>query len=164
MSFENNLEEWCDFHLVKTFYDTSHFGAIKELNSQTDNEYLDYKMAAFLKLPIYAFEEEVRLVFDKRNAWLRWDKGSNLLHPIINPDKLDASDKISYYQLPITNLESDYLKSIPSNVLQSIPRLRIDEVILGYRLTEEQCKNIQTNFDFERIGATVRFTDLKQYY
>ena len=52
VSIQNNLHLWYNFHLTKMFYDLKNFQPIRELNTKTDNEFLDAKLACFLKLPM----------------------------------------------------------------------------------------------------------------
>jgi hypothetical protein len=164
--FENDMDLWNGFHLTKVFYNSSHFEMIRELHSKTHIEILDLKLAAFLKLPIYEFENEVRLVFDTREATKHRIDGKDI-YPIIFPDKMHKSEKVLYYQLPLLGFDHpDELFLAPNMMRESyeIPKIKIKEVHLGYRFSEEQKNNLLDKFDFTNVDIEVKISDLSQYY
>ena len=165
----NEPDTWRSYYLTKCFYDLGNFSAIKELNEITQKEILETKLACFIKLPIYEFENEIRLVFDKRNAQTISYDGV-VTYPIICPDKLNKSDKISYYQLPLYNFyKNDDDKVFPE--LQDfvknkyeVPKLAITEIILGYRYTDLDLKNLKERIAKYDSTINVKLSDLKQFY
>jgi hypothetical protein len=166
VSIENNLDMWYNFHLTKVFYNSNNFQDIKQLNLKTDNEFLDFKMTAFLKLPIYEFENEIRLVLDNRNP-TTVRQHEKIVYPITYPDKLDKQDKIFYFQLPLENFnsnEDDFDAPNMQGRKYEIPKIKITEVHLGYRFSEIQKKNIVDKYDFDKAKIEVKITDLKKYY
>lgn len=169
LKIENELNLWYNYYLTKCFYDLDNFDAIKELHQKTKTEFLDVKIASFIKLPIYEFENEIRLVFDKKNSgWIN-DKNNNLTYPIIYPDKLNKQENISYVQLPIYNFfkNTPEIYPNPPNGLQlnyEIPKISIQEIILGYRYNENDLKNLREKIVLFDPNITVRLSDLKQYY
>jgi hypothetical protein len=166
---QNNLHLWYNFHLTKMFYNLENFDPIKELNTKTDNEFLDAKLACFLKLPIYEFENEIRLVFDNRNPVTVTDKDNETIYPIIYPDKLHKSDKIFYFQLPLLNFRKDkndkiFLAPNMQGENFEIPKISIAEIILGYRYSDSDLKNIQSKIDSKLTDINIKITALKKYY
>ena len=169
LSVQNNLHLWYNYHLTKMFYDLKNFEPIKELNTKTDNEFLDAKLACFLKLPIYEFENEIRLVFDNRNPVTETDKDGEIIYPLIYPDKLHKSDKIFYSQLPLLNFRKDkndkiFLAPNMQGVNSEIPKININEIILGYRYSDSDLKNIQSKIGSKLPDINIKITDLKKYY
>lgn len=169
LKIANDLDNWYNYYLTKCFYDLENFGAIIELNEKTDKEVLDAKVGCFIKLPIYEFENEIRLVFDKRNSgWIN-DKNQNIIYPIIYPDKLHKSDKISYFQLPLYNFFKDKPETYPTppnGMLKNyeIPKISITQIILGYRYNDSDLKNLKENVLLIDPSINVKISDLKRFY
>lgn len=169
ISVQNNMHLWYNYHLTKMFYDLNNFQPIKELNTKTENEFLDAKLACFLKLPIYEFENEIRLVFDNRNPVTVTDKDNEKIYPITYPDKLHKSDKIFYFQLPLLNFRKDkndkiFLAPNMQEEKFEIPKINITEIILGYRYSDSDLNNIKKNIDSKLADINIRITPLKKYY
>lgn len=165
----NDLKSWYNYYIAKCFYDLDNFRPIKELHEITNKEILDAKIGCFIKLPIYEFENEIRLVFDKRNSGFIKDKDNNDTYPIIYPDKLHKSDKISYIQLPLFNFFKDKPDAYPTpmNGLQEkyeIPKICITEIILGYRYNNYNLKSLKEKIALYDPSIIVKMSDLKQYY
>lgn len=169
LKIENDLSTWYNYYLTKCFYSLEDFNSIAELHAKTQNELLDVKIASFIKLPIYDFENEVRLVFDHNNSGWVTDKDNNRTYPIIYPDKLNKKGNIFYFQLPLNNFfENDSnAYSTPPNGLQlkfEMPKIRIIEIILGYRYNDKDLNNIREKIKFFDQRITVRHSDLRQFY
>lgn len=169
LKIENDLDLWMNYYLSECFYNLDNFQAIKELNEITESEILDLKIGSFIKLPIYEFENEIRLVFDKENSPQMTDSNNKILYPKIYHDKLNKSDNISYIQLPLTNffnLNSDIYSNptIKTYKNYEIPKIRIDEIFLGYRFNEIDLKNIQEKIAIYDSSITVKFSDLKEFF
>jgi hypothetical protein len=169
LKIENDLGSWYNYYLTKCFYTLENFNSIAELHAETQNELLDIKIASFIKLPIYDFENEVRLVFDNNNSGWRSDGNNNRVYPIIYPDKLNKTGNISYCQLPLYNFFENDSNAYPTppNGLQleyEIPKIRIMEVILGYRYSDEDLNNIKEKIKMFDQSITVRHSDLRQFY
>ncbi|MFL5766105.1 MAG: hypothetical protein ACJ77K_19325 [Bacteroidia bacterium] len=165
----NDLSTWYNFYLAKCFYDLDNFYAIKELNEVTDKEILDAKLGCFIKLPIYEFENEIRLVFDKRHSGWIDDKNGKRVYPLIYPDKLNTSDKIYYFQLPLYNFFKDNPDAYPTppNGMQrphEIPKIGITEIILGYRYNEADLLNLRTRMELIDPTIVIKLSDLRQFY
>lgn len=104
------------------------------------------------------------MVFDNRNP-TTVKLHENLIYPIIYPDKLDNPDKISYFQLPLSNFTSNEVDFDAPNMQgrkYEIPKIKISEVHLGYRFTETLKKNILDKFDFDKANISVKISDLKK--
>lgn len=169
LKIENDLSSWYNYYLTKCFYSLDNFSPIAELHAKTKNELLDIKLASFIKLPIYEFENEIRLVFDRNNSGWREDSNGNPTYPITYPDKLNKKDSISYFQLPIFNFFKNDLNAYPSppNGLQlnyEIPKISITEIILGYRYNDEELNNITEKIKAFDQNITVRHSELRQFY
>jgi hypothetical protein len=165
----NDLNAWYNYYLTKCFYDLGNFTTIKELHEITDKEILDAKVGCFIKLPIYEFENEIRLIFDQVNSGWITDKNNNRTYPIIYPDKLHKSNKISYVQLPLYNFFKNDSNAypVPPNGMQynyEIPKLLVTEIILGYRYDDNDLKNFMDKITLYDPSIKVRLSDLKQYY
>jgi|GEM_PF-4803876 len=165
----NELSSWINYHLTKCFYDLKNFSAIKELNKITQNEILETKLACFIKLPIYEFENEIRLIFDQRNSNRMIDKDGNHTYPIIYSDKLNKSDKISYFQLPLFNFFKDSSDAYPTltNAMREnyeMPKISITEIILGYRYNDNDLKNLKEKIALYDPAINVKMSDLKEFY
>jgi len=168
LKIENELNLWYNYYLTECFYNLDNFEAIKELHKITNKEILDIKLASFIKLPIYEFENEIRLVFDKQNSGLINDKGV-LIYPLIYPDKLNKRENISYFQLPLYNFFKNNPEVYPNppnglGLNYEMPKISITEIILGYRYNEDDLKNLQNRLAFFDSNITARLSDLKQYY
>ncbi len=169
LKIENDLSSWHNYYLTKCFYTLDNFQAIEELHKITNTELLDTKLACFIKLPIYEFENEIRLVFDKRYSGCIKDKENVIKYPVVYPDKLNRDENISYVQLPLLNFFRNNPEAYPTppNGLQlnyEIPKISISEIILGYRLNDNDLKNIQEKIKSYDRNILVRLSDLKQYY
>lgn len=163
----NNLDTWLGFHLTKCFYSIDKFEKIKELNEIVDTkELLDIKTACFIKLPIYKFENEIRLVFDKRSPTESRLNGE-LLFPKIFPDKLNKMENISYFQLPLFNFIKDQESFLVPNVEgieYEMPKIQIEEIILGYRYSEKELETLKSKIKVFDPNITVNMSDLKKFY
>ncbi len=169
LKIENDLSTWYNYYLTKCFYTLDYFQAIEELHKKTNNELLDTKLASFIKSPIYEFENEIRLVFDKRNSGCLKDQENTIEYPIVYPDKLNRAENISYIQLPLLNFFRTNPEAYPTppNGLQlnyEIPKISISEIILGYRYNDNDLKNFQEKIKSYDPNISVRLSDLKQYY
>ncbi len=166
---ENDLNTWYNYYLTECFYSLDNFRAIEELHKITNKELLDTKLACFIKLPIYEFENEIRLVFDKRYSGCIKDEKNILKYPIVYPDKLNRAENISYVQLPLLNFFRNNPEAYPTppNGLQlnyEIPKISISEIILGYRYNNNDLKNIQEKIKSYDPNISVSLSALKQYY
>ena len=167
VNIQNNLNLWYNYHLTRMFYDLNNFQLIKELHSKTDNEFLDAKLACFLKLPIYEFENEIRLVFDNRNPVTVTDENNKIIYPIIYQDKLHKTENIFYFKLPLLNFHNNdklFLAPNMQGMKYEIPKIKITEIILGYRFSEIDLKNIQNKISNKLSDVKIRLTNLKKYY
>jgi len=167
----NELTTWRSYYLTKCFYDLEVFSAIKELNEITNQEILENKLACFIKLPIYDFEKEIRLVFDMANSEKHFDTNTlTTTYPKIYPDKLNKSDKISYFQLPLYNFYKDNDKAAYPLLSDFVgekyetPKMSITEIILGYRYNDNDLKNLKERINTFDSTINVKMSDLKQYY
>jgi hypothetical protein len=169
LKIENDLSTWYNYYLTECFYTLDNFKAIEDLHKKTNNELLDTKLASFIKLPIYEFENEIRLVFDKRNSgWIN-DKDNTVKYPVVYPDKLNQAENISYVQLPLLNFFKNNPDAYPTppNGLQlkyEIPKISISEIILGYRYNDNDLENFKKKIKSFDPNISVRLSDLKQYY
>jgi len=169
LKIENNANSWNNFYLTKCFYELESFKAIKELNELTSNEHLDVKVASFIKLPIYEFENEVRLVFDRFNSGAIVNENKDLIYPVTYLDKLTNKDNISYFQLPLYNFykgkESVYVNPPNfTNETYEIPKISIQQIILGYRYSENDLKNLRERIEKFDSSIKVSLSELKEYY
>lgn len=170
ISFENNLEFWYNYHLTKVFYDLQNATLIRELQKKTNKEIFDTKLLCFFKHPIYEFESEIRLVFDNRINFrvTQTDKHKNLIYTKTYPDKLHKTKNISYFQLPIYNFNKNssdiYLAPNVQGLEYEIPKIKINEIILGYRYTNRDLKNIQKKLNSKHTNFNIKITSLKKYF
>lgn len=168
LKFENDLSTWCNYYLTQCFYTLENFAPIIDLHAKTNNELLDIKLASFIKLPIYDFENEIRLVFDHNNSG--WITENNIrTYPITYPDKLNKKENISYFQLPIYNFFKNDPNAYPTspNGLQKnyeIPKISISQIILGYRYSDNDLSNIKEKIKQFDPSINVRHSDLRQFY
>lgn len=164
----NTINSWYNYHLTKCFYNLDNFAPIKALHEITNNEFLDTKPACFNKLPIYEFENEIRLIFDNRRPVTLTDKDDKVLYPITYPDKLNKKDKIFYFQLPLHNFfkNNEEIYDAPTMVDEEykIPKISITEIILGYRFSDADLQNIKDKIISYDPAINVKMSDLKQYY
>lgn len=165
----NDPVSWRNYYLTECFYDLERFQPIKDLNEITKRERLDMKPCSFIKLPIYEFENEIRLLFDHRSSGTISYEGKDL-YPITYQDKLLKPEKIYYFQLPIFNFYTGDEEAYPNppdfgmGKGQEIPKISITEIILGYRYSEEDLKNLKEKMKLYDPNINVRLSDLKQYY
>lgn len=169
--FKNDFKSWYQYHISRVFYDTKNMSAVKELHqSSANNIFLDPKVSAFFKSPIYNFENEVRLVFDKREdvSAKEFDIDNNLLYPITYRDSSKGLDNIYYFELPLVNFHSAnspiYHAPSTQKVAFEKPKIEISEVILGYRYSEKQASVISEKVKKASDGLQVRITKLAKYY
>jgi len=168
VKIENNLK-WYFYHLTEVYYGVEKFGSVKNFNTQIDNQILDNKICCYIKHPIYKFESEVRLVFDNMNPVTVTDKDKQKVYPITYPDKLHKLAKTFYFQVPILNFHKNenyekYLAPNMQGVDYEIPKIKITEIILGYRYTDKDLKNIKSKIDPKYSDIDIRITDLKELY
>lgn len=168
-SFANDLSYWFNFHLSKVLYNLEILNPLKELASTTKKDFLDSKICAFFKSNIYQFENETRLVFDNRptRRVTLTDPQGKLLYPITYPDKFNSTDDIFYFQLPIWNFnKKEELFNAPNVASKDykIPKIQIDEVILGYRYSEKDRINIEKRVKAFDNNIHVKITSLSKYY
>ena len=164
--FINSLNRWYRFYLTRCFYDLGNFEQIKKLNELTRLETFDSLMASFVKLPIYEFENEVRLIFDYRSG-NSISKGGEIVFPVISQDKYFKEEYIAYFQLPIYNFFQENEEMYPKlqNSMKQkfeLPKICITELILGYRYSDSDLQNIRRNISLP--GANIRHSELAEYY
>jgi len=167
VKIENNLK-WYFYHLSAVHYGVEQFGSVKRFNTEIDNQILDNKMCCFIKHPIYQFESEIRLVFDNQVPFTVTDKDKKI-YPITYPDKLHKPYKTFYFQIPLLNFHNNendeiYLAPNIQGVDYEIPKIKITEIILGYRYTDKDLENIKSKIDPKFADINVRITDLKKQY
>lgn len=166
----NKLDDWSDYYLTRCFYDPELFSSIKQLHAITNKEDLDDLIASFIKMPIYDFENEIRLVFDLRKSGTISNYQNKRLYPIIYPDKLNKRENISYIELPLLNFfdndDEDVFHSPPSLTLEKfeMPKISISEIILGYRYNESDLHYFKERIQFYDSSINVKLSELKQYY
>lgn len=169
LSFESNMTLWESYYLAKMFYDLKNFTAIKELNEKTDNEYLDPLVASFVKLPIYSFEEEIRLIYDNRNP-IKVTNHGKLTYPLIFKDKIESPNNIQYIKLPLLNFFKNHSTYVPYSgdwdIDPELPKIKIVEVILGYRHSEDELNSIKEiiKTKLSPLEIPVRLTPLKKFF
>lgn len=169
LKIENDVAKWYNYYLTECFYSLEPFESIARLHSKTQNELLDIKIASFIKLPIYEFENETRLVFDYNNSgWIGVSK-EECLYPVVYPDKLDKASNISYFQLPLYNFfkNDGSAYPIPPNGIRErfeMPKISISEIIIGYRYNDDEFENMRTKILSFDQNISVRHSDLRQYY
>ncbi len=164
---ENNLDKWYLYHLSKVSYGIERFLAIKKFNTDIDIEMLDNKICCFIKHPIYEFENEIRLVFDNTNPVTVTDIDKGKIYPITYPDKLHKKENTFYFQIPLINFNNSneaYLAPNMQGEAFEIPKIKITEIILGYRYSEEDRINIQSKIGDKFNDVKIKITDLKRYY
>jgi hypothetical protein len=108
------------------------------------------------------------LVFDNRNSGTYTDSNNKKTYPITYHDKLHKSDKIFYFQLPLFNFfdKNDEIFLAPNMQGRNYetPKIKITEIILGYRYSESDLENIQCKIDNKLEDINIKITDLKKYY
>lgn len=171
MSMEDNQQLWYDYYLTQMFYSTTIFDAIKKLNKKTDKEILHPTSGCFLKLPIYEFENEVRLVYNNYSP-IEISNQGNVIYPLIYPDKLHKEDNIKYIRLPLLNfypmadkIFQPYFSPIELyDHINELPKIKINEIILGYRYSEEDLKNLRNRIDLNQLGININLSSLKRFF
>lgn len=168
VKIENNLK-WYFYHLSKVYYGTDNFGSIKSFNSNIDNQILDPKICCFIKNPIYKFENEVRLIFDNMNPVTVTDSDNQKIYPVTFPDKLHKPVNTFYFQIQILNFyknENDpiYLAPNMQGMNYEVPKIKITEIIMGYRYSDRDFEEIKSKLDNKYADIKIRFTDLKELY
>lgn len=170
LKIKNNLEKWLTFHLSEMYYNLNNFKPVKRLNTITKTEAFDSKLACFIKLPIYKFEHEIRIIFDNQNPATFYEKKDILKYPITYPDKLHKSGNIQYFQLPLLNFQNEKkvkgIYSVPNvqGKEYEMPKLFITEVILGFRYSNTDLKNIKSKFKTISNSIIFKLSSLKKYY
>ncbi len=168
LKIENNLK-WYFYHLTEVYYGIDKFSSVKKFNTEIDNQILDEKICCFIKHPIYEFESEIRLVFDNINPVTVTDSNKNKVYPITYPAKLHKPAKTYYFQIPILNCHMNqnddmYLAPNMQRVDYEIPKIRITEIILGYRYTDKDLQNIKNKIAPKYSDINFKITDLKDLY
>lgn len=169
-SFQNNLQLWYNFHLTKVFYHYKIAKPILRLNQLTKREYLDAKIGCFLKLPIYKFENETRLVFENREGFrvTERDKRGNLLYPIIHPDTRKGCKNVYYNELPLWNFYKNqtgkYTAPNVQDIAFEIPKIQVDEIIAGYNVSEKELNELKEKCRSADPSINVKSSKLKKYY
>ncbi len=168
VKIENNIK-WYFYHLSEVYYGVDNFGSIKSFNSTIHNQILDEKICCFIKSPIYKFESEIRLVFDNINPVTVKDSDNQKIYPVTFPDKLHVPAKTFYFQIPIVNFYKDGKNSIffAPNIQGKdfeIPKIKITEIILGYRYSEKDLETIKSKLDPKYSDINIRLTELKDMY
>ncbi len=169
ISFQNDIHRWYNYHITKMYYsaDGEIFRPIKELNLQTKNDFFDSKLACFIKLPIYRFESEIRLIFDNRYPWKDQNEFPIYHYEKAYLDELSKNENVSYVQLPILNYDTNdgnFVAHAPVKQLFEIPKIHVTEIILGYRYSKKEKENIRRKFDYQKIDIKISQTDLKKYF
>jgi hypothetical protein len=150
---ENDPVDWHNFYLSKVYYGInarSHISHISELlkDINKDNKYLGIDLGqimCFHKSSLYRSEKEVRLLYDKRekkglSSTSHYNSDNQLTFPIIRTEISDSFDsKIKYLEIPIINFSN-----IPTE--EHIPVIKINQVILGYRL-KNQFEKVKTELE-----------------
>ena len=168
LKIENNLN-WYFYHLSEIYYGVDDFSSIKSFNTTIDNQFLDEKICCFIKNPVYRFESEIRLIFDNRIPVTVTDKNNQKIYPITYPDKLHISTKTFYFQVPIVNYFKNlsdpmYLAANMQGIDYEIPKIKITEIILGYRYSVKDLETIKSKLDAKYSDINIRITDLKEMY
>lgn len=172
LQFINDPRTWYQYHLSEVYYDTVNMEEIKQFHRRPGNKvFLDPKLSCFYKNSIYSFENEVRLIFDKRHmgSTTYTDKDNKLLYPIIHPDQFKEKEDIYYFELPLWNFlppNSEYLKTpnVMGKMELEIPKIYLKEIILGYHYSEEDVANIAARVKKIDPGVDVKMCRLKKYY
>jgi hypothetical protein len=141
---ENNPVDWHNFYLSNVYYGInarSHINQISELLAEInkDNQNIGIDMGqimCFHKSSLYRPENEVRLLYDKREkrgiGYTTYrDSDNQLTFPIIRTEISNSFDpKIKYLEIPILNFNN-----VPNE--EHIPVIKITQIILGYRLKNQ---------------------------
>jgi hypothetical protein len=164
----NGIELWHNFHLTKMFYGTQHFTAIKKLAKTTQSEILDNKIASFIKDPIFRFEDEYRVIFDKRHITRVTDAQDTLIYPITVPCDSAASNNVSYFELPLVNFTDPCSDKFHAHNMEGLnyelPKFEISEIILGYRFSDVEMKDIGAELNKIGGGIKTNRTSLRRKY
>jgi hypothetical protein len=168
LNLKNPSSSWYSYYLASCFYNLKNFESLIQLNKFTKKEILDVLPAAFIKLPIYEFENEIRLTYDNRNPFMLL-RQNKLIYPKTYLDKLNQAQNISYFELPLYNFfkdEVDIYPIIENSMKQrfEIPKIEITEVILGYRYSSDDLKNVQEKIFSLGINLHIRLSNLKKYF
>lgn len=172
-SIKNNPLKWDNFHISEVKYGAVYrdpifqlIRKIENLSSSTIQVDFDLgKLCAFIKSKLFSLEQEVRIVFDKREKRLGGtikvhSINGKVVSPIIKPGK-KKNEKIKFLELPIYNKNNQLFE-------EHSPLLKIDQIIIGYDYlagTESlisdivnQCNN---NLGYQ---PTVKQTNLKRIF
>lgn len=142
----NDPLSWYNFHLVKVLYNHEEAKAIAYINENEEKIILDQKICSFIKNPIYNFEEETRIIFENRTGFrITYSKDDKIQYPITFNDKLLNNKNIKYFEIPISNFINDDNEYRVTTMYQKIlykPKIEISEIVLGYRYSEIDLKNL----------------------
>jgi len=169
LAFKNDRHFWQQYHLSEVYYDTNQFQNVKELHSFKGRNYFDPKIASFLKRDIYSFENEARLIFDNRKNNVTatvMDKDEKIIYPIIKADNKNPG--VSFLSLPLTNFyqtNAEFMGLAYANEWEyKIPKISIEEIILGYRFSKEQHASAIEKIRSFDSSIKVSTTKLRKYY
>jgi len=165
----NNINSWHRFYLSEIFYNFDLFEYISKLFNKTRKDFLDALPASFIKLPIYQFENEIRIVFDNRHGATVKDYRGNLIYPIIHKDKVLNRKDVKYFELPLINRHNrqDFeLFNTPSfdGINHELPKIEITQIILGYRYPKSKIKELKSMIDNNLFNIEVTQTKIAKYY
>ncbi|MFW9990311.1 MAG: DUF2971 domain-containing protein, partial [Candidatus Odinarchaeota archaeon] len=178
-SIENDPSVWLDFHLSRVIYGSKSrysfnklLKTINEFNRIGSHADIDLgKLYPFHKSNLFKLENEVRLVYDQRNKRTGIQRRTivDSTHKIVFPNLIKDYSKsqqnscnIGYLSLPISS--QDY----PVSIEDSIPLLKIEEVIIGYNFipgSSDIHENIE-NACFRHLGYVpkIKQTRLAKLY
>lgn len=188
--FENSVNSWHYWYFGKVLYEEK--GMLSKLNKfHKELNELQEQFGEGPKIdidisPIYAFqkaglfraENEVRLMHFSKSYYGKHDTSlSKSDHGLEIRKTLNNNYKECYYlEYPIYWKDSD--KDLENSIgFKNGPRIRLKEVILGYRHNESEIekikmwwyKNLKDNFWLDHAGRNVRMVDfsissLKEYF
>ncbi|MFA6925159.1 MAG: hypothetical protein WC223_13020 [Bacteroidales bacterium] len=164
-----NRNRWYNYHLSKIYYQENEWlENIKSLNCSTTKEILDLKITGFLKNEIYSFEKEIRLLFDCRPKFSTIiTRNDKQIYPIVHLDKFINKEKVSYFEMPLPQFIEDSSDFEIFDALRQkyeIPKIKINEIILGYRFSETDVLNLKQKLNFEKLGIKIYLSKLKKWY
>ena len=145
LNFEcNSLQSWKDYFLSKVHYGSTSRSKIKDYNDSIKKLENDIpqvvvdlgQIVCFHKSKLYSLEQEIRLLFDKRDknklSYTKYVDSYNILQsPVIYTDiakSAQLNKVIQYLELPIYSSNLD-----PISEDNKIPIPKIEKIILGYQ-------------------------------
>jgi len=135
--FSNNPASWFCHYIAECKYGTEIFDHISMLNEITDKEKIDSLFGGFIKMPIYEFENEIRLLFDARHSITSKSSRGEILYPIIKESPAEKKPSAKYYEIPVVksnNTGAPKLMNALKNNFQ-VPQIIVSEIIVGYKIS-----------------------------